>query len=70
MAKTLVNLDEALLASAMRETGFTRKVDVVNAGLRALVAQRRALRLYRSLRGKVSFDVDPFGLRDGRPRTR
>jgi Arc/MetJ family transcription regulator len=70
MAKTLVNLDEGLLASAMKATGLRRKVDVVNAGLRLLVAQRRILRLYRSLRGKVSFDVDPLKHRHGRTRPR
>ncbi len=70
MAKTLVNLDEGLLAAAMRETGLRRKVDVVNEGLRALVAQRRSLRLYRAVRGRIGFEGDVLEMRHGRTRPR
>lgn len=66
MARTLVNLDDALVREAMKATGLTRKVDVVNEGLRVLVAQRRLERLFGRLRGRVSWEGDPLEMRHGR----
>ena len=70
MARTPVNLDDELLRAALRETGLSRKVDVVNEGLRTLIAQPRVLRLYRSRRGRVDWRGDPHELRHGSVRTR
>jgi Arc/MetJ family transcription regulator len=70
MARTVVNLDEELLAAAARETGLKRKVDLVNEGLRALVAQRKSLRVFRNLRGRLDWPGDPYELRHGRRRSR
>ena len=69
MARTLVNLNEALLQQAMQYTGMRRKVDVVNEGLRTLVQQRKTERLFDSLRGRVHWEGNPFAMRHGRSRS-
>jgi Arc/MetJ family transcription regulator len=69
MARTLVNLNEALLQQAMQYTGMRRKVDVVNEGLRTLVQQRKTERLFDSLRGRVRWEGDPVAMRHGRSRS-
>jgi Arc/MetJ family transcription regulator len=70
MARTLVNLDDGLVAQAMRYTGLRRKVDVVNEGLRVLVAQRKAARLFHRLRGRIAWEGDPLAMRHGRDGSR
>jgi Arc/MetJ family transcription regulator len=65
MARTVVNLRDDLVAQAMRYTGLRRKVDVVNEGLRVLVAQRKLARLFRQLRGRVEWNGDPLTMRHG-----
>jgi Arc/MetJ family transcription regulator len=65
MARTVVNLRYDLVAEAMRYTGLRRKVDVVNEGLRLLVAQRKLARLFRRLQGRVEWVGDPLTMRHG-----
>jgi Arc/MetJ family transcription regulator len=66
MARTVVNLDDRMVLEAMRLTGLRRKVDVVNEGLRVLVAQRRLQRGFVRLRGRVDWDGDLDQMRHGR----
>lgn len=48
MARTVIDLDDELLASAARELGTSTKKDTVNAALReVLETRRRALALTR-----------------------
>jgi Arc/MetJ family transcription regulator len=57
MARTVVNLRDDLVQRARRLTGLKRKVDVVNAGLAALVEREQAHRALRRLRGRGGFRV-------------
>jgi Arc/MetJ family transcription regulator len=66
MARTVVNLDDRMVLEAMRLTGLRRKVDVVNEGLRVLVAQQRLRRGFSRLRGRVTWDGDLDHMRHGR----
>ena len=66
MARTVVNLDDRMVLEAMRLTGLRRKVDVVNEGLRVLVAQQRLRRGFARLRGRVTWDGDLDQMRHGR----
>ena len=43
--RTTLNVDDELLAEAMRLTGMVEKTAVVRAGLEALIAQENARRL-------------------------
>jgi Arc/MetJ family transcription regulator len=43
--RTTMNIDDALLARAMRLSGLTEKTAVVHAGLEALIARASAARL-------------------------
>jgi len=45
MSRTTLNLDDELLAEAMRLSGIGSKTEVVHEGLRALVAREAARRL-------------------------
>jgi Arc/MetJ family transcription regulator len=48
MARTVIDLDDELVASVARELGTTTKKDTVNAALRAVLdTRRRALALTR-----------------------
>jgi Arc/MetJ family transcription regulator len=48
MARTVIDLDDELLASVARELGTSTKKDTVNAALRAVLdSRRRALALTR-----------------------
>lgn len=64
MARTVVNLDETLLRRAMKLSGESRKVALVNWGLRVLV-EHLEQREVRTLRGKIRFESD-FGIWRGR----
>jgi Arc/MetJ family transcription regulator len=66
MARTVINLDDRMLQQALLLTGLRRKVDVVNEGLRVLVAQRRLERLFARLRGRVPWEGDPDRMRHER----
>ena len=43
--RTTLNIDEAMMAEAMRLTGFTEKTAVVHAGLQALIRRESTRRL-------------------------
>ena len=43
--RTTLNIDDAMLAEAMRLTGLTEKTAVVHAGLQALIRRESARRL-------------------------
>ena len=45
--RTTLNLDEELLAEALRLTGLSEKTAVIHEGLRALIAREKARRLAR-----------------------
>ena len=45
--RTTLNLDEELLAEALRLTGLDEKTAVIHEGLRALIARENARRLAR-----------------------
>lgn len=45
--RTTLNLDDALMAEALRLTGLDEKTAVVHEGLRALIAREKARRLAR-----------------------
>jgi len=45
--RTTLNLDDELLAEALRLTGLDEKTAVIHEGLRALIAREKARRLAR-----------------------
>jgi Arc/MetJ family transcription regulator len=45
--RTTLNLDDALMAEALRLTGLEEKTAVIHEGLRALIAREKARRLAR-----------------------
>ena len=60
MARTVIDLDDGLLASVARELGTSTAQDTVHAALREVLATRRATALAR-LRGAAAdgaFDLD------------
>ena len=57
MARTVVDLDEKLLKRAMKLSGETRKVALVNWGLQTLVRRLEQLVILKS-RGKVVWEGD------------
>jgi Arc/MetJ family transcription regulator len=65
MARTVVNLDDRLVAKAKRLAHLTKKVDVVNLALAEFVKQHERLRLLE-LRGKVKWEGDLDAMRSAR----
>ena len=65
MSRTVVDLDDHLVAKAKRLTHLTKKVDVVNLALAELVKQQERLRLLE-LRGKVTWEGDLDAMRSVR----
>lgn len=61
MARTVINLDDKLVREAMRRTGLKRKVDVVNEGLRVLVAQRRLVEPSSAFAARSGGKAIPIG---------
>lgn len=57
MARTIVDLDEKLLKRAMKLSGETRKVAVVNLGLKVLVEHLQQQQILKSI-GKVHWEGD------------
>jgi Arc/MetJ family transcription regulator len=55
MARTVINLDDSLMAKAKKLTRLSKKVDVVNYALAELVRQRERARILE-LRGKVRWE--------------
>ena len=65
MSRTVVDLDDQLVAKAKRLTHLTKKVDVVNLALAELVKQQERLRLLE-LRGKITWEGDLDAMRSAR----
>ena len=59
--RTNIDIDDALLAAAMRAGPFSTKKDAVEAGLR-LLARQAAYRDILALRGKLRWDGAPKAL--------
>jgi Arc/MetJ family transcription regulator len=58
MARTNIELDDALVMKAMRLTGARTKREVVDIALRRLVEKGSLYRAMRKLRGKLPWDGD------------
>jgi len=56
--RTTLNIDDELLAEAMRLTGIKEKTALVHAGLKALVSRESARRL--ALLGGTQKDLKPI----------
>ena len=65
MARTVINLDDSLVAKAKRLTHLSKKVDVVNYALAELVKQHERFRILE-LRGKVQWEGDLDTMRSKR----
>ena len=66
MGHTNIDLDEMLVAEAMRLTGVSTKKEVIHLGLRELVRLAR-LRGVREHRGKFHWQGDLQKLRENEP---
>ena len=58
MARTNIEVDDILMAKAMRLTGARTKREAVDIALRRLVAKGSLYRAVRRLRGKVAWEGD------------
>ncbi len=58
MARTNIEVDDMLMAKAMRLTGARTKREAVDIALRRLVAKGTLYRAVRRLRGKVAWEGD------------
>jgi Arc/MetJ family transcription regulator len=65
--RTNVEIDDELMAKALRLTGLRTKRAVVNAGLRALI-ERRGRELLLEAAGKYSWEGDLDRMRGRAPR--
>jgi len=65
MARTVINLDDALMAKAKKLTRLSKKVDVVNYALAELVRYNEQRRILE-LRGKVKWEGNLEGMRSAR----
>ena len=65
MARTLVNIDDALYEQAKAFTGLKKKVDVVNYALKHLLEQRDMEKILE-LRGKIVWEGDLEEMRQAR----
>ncbi|MBY0491014.1 MAG: type II toxin-antitoxin system VapB family antitoxin [Gemmatimonadaceae bacterium] len=66
--KTTLNIDDHVLAEAMRLTGISEKTALVHAGLQALVARESARRL--AALGGSQPTLSPVPRRRSEPRPR
>lgn len=57
-------IDHTLIKQAMQSTGLTNESDVIEQGLKLLIAFNAQQNL-RALRGKLTWDSDLTHLRDG-----
>lgn len=57
--RTTLNLDDVLMAEALRLTGLDEKTAVVHEGLRALIAREKARRLARLGGSEPQLGVPP-----------
>jgi Arc/MetJ family transcription regulator len=65
MSRTVVDLDDKLVAKAKRLTHLTKKVDLVNHALAELVQSRERLRIFE-LQGKVKWEGNLDAMRSHR----
>ncbi len=65
MSRTVVDLDDALVAKAKKLTRLTKKVELVNFALSELIRQRERLKILE-LRGTVDWRGDLDEMRSGR----
>jgi Arc/MetJ family transcription regulator len=66
VARTNIELDDTLLAKAMRLTGARTKREAVDIALRRLVDKGTLYRAVRRLRGKLAWDGDIDASRSAR----
>ena len=66
MARTNIEVDDILMAKAMRLTGARTKREAVDIALRRLVAKGSLYRAVRRLRGKVAWEGDVDAWRGAR----
>ena len=66
MARTNIDIDEALVEKAMRLTGATTKREAVDLALRRLVEKGTLYRALRRLKGGLSWEGDVAGWRSAR----
>ena len=65
--RTNIDIDDRLLAQAMRASGCKTKRATVEEGLR-LLARKRAYRSILALRGKIHWQGDPDAMRRAKGR--
>lgn len=65
MARTVIDIDDEVLAQALQLSGLRKKVDVVNYALRKLVEQQEIEKIL-DLKGKVQWEGDLEQLRKER----
>lgn len=65
MARTVIDIDEVILAQALRLSGLRKKVDVVNYALRKLVEQQEIEQIL-TLKGKIQWEGDLEQMRKDR----
>lgn len=65
MSRTVIDLDDRLVAKAKRVTHLTKKVELVNFALAELVRQHERLRILE-LRGTVAWTGDLDVMRSAR----
>lgn len=68
MARTTIEIDDALVKRAMRLTGATTKREVVDLALRRLVEKGTLYRALRRLKGELPWKGDVSGSRSARTR--
>lgn len=56
--RTNIDIDDELMAEAMKAGGFRTKKETVEAALKAMARQGQAYARLRALRGKVDWDPD------------
>jgi len=66
MARTNIEIDEALVEKAMRLTGATTKREVVDLALRRLVEKGTLYRALRRLKGELPWEGDVSRWRSAR----
>lgn len=65
MMRTNIEIDDALMAEALRASGLRTKREAVEQGLKALVRMHRQAEL-RALRGRLAWEGDLAAMRADR----
>ena len=63
--RTNIDIDDTLMAEAMKATGLTTKKETVEEGLRKLVQQARQRRALKEMKG-MGWEGDLDAMREGR----